>query len=47
MINRQLDHAIAELERVQARRKGEVPPSTIGLLRNKAKKLFDFSDRVS
>ena len=28
MINRQLDHAIAELERVQARRKGEAPSST-------------------
>jgi hypothetical protein len=28
MINRQLNHAIAELERVQARRKGEAPPST-------------------
>ena len=27
MINRQLNHAIAELERVQARRKGEVPPA--------------------
>jgi hypothetical protein len=28
MINRQLDHAIAELERVQARRKGEGPSPT-------------------
>jgi hypothetical protein len=30
MINRQLNHAIAELERVQARRKGEKPPPTSG-----------------
>jgi hypothetical protein len=28
MINRQLNHAIVELERVQARRKGEAPPLT-------------------
>jgi hypothetical protein len=28
MLNRQLDHAIAELEKVQARRKGEEPSST-------------------
>jgi hypothetical protein len=27
MINRQLNHAIAELERVQARRKGEAGPA--------------------
>ncbi len=29
MINRQLNHAIAELERVQARRKGEAPPTRL------------------
>ncbi len=29
MINRQLNHAIAELERVQARRKGEVTTPNI------------------
>ena len=43
MINRQLNHAIAELERVQARRKGEVNPSSSRILRNKAKKLFSFN----
>ncbi len=29
MINRQLNHAIAELERLQARRKGEVNPAKV------------------
>jgi hypothetical protein len=41
MINRQLNHAIAELERVQARRKGGIHRGLV--LRNKATKLFSFN----
>jgi len=53
MINRQLNHAIAELERVQPGRKEEATPSTYNAItkqsqvRNKAKKVFDFSGRIS
>ena len=42
MINRQLNHAIAELDRVQARRKAQPMPS---IYTNKAKKFFSFIRR--
>jgi hypothetical protein len=41
MINRQLNHAIAELERVQARWKGGIHRDLV--LRNKATKFFSFN----
>jgi hypothetical protein len=44
-INRQLNHAIAELERVPARRKGEAWTPIVEL-RNKAKNSFNFSGWV-
>jgi hypothetical protein len=47
MINRQLDHAIAELERIQSHRMERRRRQPITLLRNKAKKVFDFSSKVS
>ena len=47
MINRHLNHAFGELERVQTRRKGEVDSvKANALLRNKAKKSFDFSNKA-
>src|SRR5438445_13543690 len=52
MINRQLNHAIAELERLQRRRNGESVPAPISVdisgrdsafLQNTANKFFNFS----
>ena len=45
MINRQLNHAIAELERLQARRNGG-PAPYLGL-QNKANKIFVFIDCIA
>jgi hypothetical protein len=43
MINRELNHAIAELERVQARRKGEAPTPTYSRITKQSQKSFIFN----
>ena len=42
MINRQLNHAMAELERVQARRKGEANPATISDIAKQSQEVIQF-----
>lgn len=47
MVNRQLNHAMAELERLQARRNGEgTTPDALAFLRNKAGKSFVSNESI-